>query len=168
MVGSYPLQCRESGITIARSKFANPAGGHSKLHEWLIANAGQDLPVHACMEATGSYGQALADFLHDKVAKLSDVNPRVINAHIAWIKSRSQSLIRNSMKPSPRTWKTDAITSSCSTYGIGAKNAACLMAELQYISGMQCARQLAAYADTTPRIFRTGTGGKSRTPMGKA
>jgi transposase len=33
------------------------------------------------MEATGSYGEALADFLHGKVARLSEVNPRAIKAH---------------------------------------------------------------------------------------
>jgi transposase len=42
------------------------------------------------------------------------------------------------------------------------------MAELPDINGLQSARQLAAYAGTTPRIFQTGTSGKTRTPMSKA
>jgi transposase len=75
------IQCVETGKVIARSKFANTAEGHSKLHQWLVANTSPDLPVHACMEATGSYGETLADSLHGKVAKLSVVNPRAIKAH---------------------------------------------------------------------------------------
>ena len=41
--------------------------------------------------------------------------------------------------------------------GIGAKTAASLMAELPDISLLENARQLAAYAGTTPRIFQSGT-----------
>jgi transposase len=63
------LQCQESGKIVAWGKFANTQEGHAKLHEWLVANAGASLPIHACMEATGSYGESLADFLHGKVAK---------------------------------------------------------------------------------------------------
>jgi transposase len=42
------------------------------------------------------------------------------------------------------------------------------MAELPDISLLENARQLAAYAGTTPRIFQSGTSGKTRTPMSKA
>jgi transposase len=52
--------------------------------------------------------------------------------------------------------------------GIGVKTAASLMAELPDISLLENARQLAAYAGTTPRIFQTGTSGKTRIPMSKA
>jgi len=52
--------------------------------------------------------------------------------------------------------------------GIGLKTAASLMAELPDILLLENARQLAAYAGTTPRIFQTGTSGKTRTPMSKA
>ena len=46
---------RESGESIARSRFANNPQGHAKLLDWLAKHTGADLPVHACMEATGSY-----------------------------------------------------------------------------------------------------------------
>ena len=52
--------------------------------------------------------------------------------------------------------------------GIGVKSAASLTAELPDIGLLKNARQLAAYAGTTPRIFQTGTSGKTRTPMSKA
>ena len=72
---------RESGESIARSKFANNPQGHAKLLDWLAKHTCADLPVHACMEATGSYGESLADHLDGKVAILSVVNPRAIKAH---------------------------------------------------------------------------------------
>ncbi len=72
---------RDHGEAIARSKFANNMQGHDKLLAWLTKHIGADLPVHACMEATGSYGEGLADHLDGKVAMLSVVNPRTIKAH---------------------------------------------------------------------------------------
>jgi len=64
------IQCFETEDFISRSKFPNTLEGHAKLLAWLISHIGTDLPIHACMEATGSYGESLADFLHDKVARL--------------------------------------------------------------------------------------------------
>ncbi len=68
----YPL-----GIDIAKLKFnvcliredgrlrhkvlANTAAGFAQLSTWLAANHVER--VHACMEATGTYGEALATFL---------------------------------------------------------------------------------------------------------
>lgn len=239
------LQCAGSGKTIARSKFANTAEGHAKLLRWLVDCTGQDLPIHVCMEATGSYGEMLADILHGKVAKLSVVNPRAIKAHgdsdlrrcksdpadakliadfcrvkkpVEWtpptpgkrrikaisrhISGLKKDVTREGNRLATTTDKTvakslkahiawmkkqitkldkeldEAIAEEVensrdhklllSIPGIGAKSAAHLMAELPDIGGMQSARQLAAYAGTTPRIFQTGTSGKTRTPMSKA
>jgi transposase len=197
------------------------------------------------MEATGSYGEALADFLHGKVAKLSIVNPRAIKAHgdsglrrcksdpadarliadycrvknpVEWtpptpgkrrIKAISRhisglkkdvtregnrlaittdKIVAKSLKAHIDWMKKqiekldkeldEAITEDVensrdhklllSIPGIGRKSAASLMAELPDINELQSARQLAAYAGTTPRIFQTGTSGKTRTPMSKA
>jgi transposase len=239
------IQCQESAKIVARGKFANTPEGHTKLHVWLVTHCGADLPIHACMEATGSYGEMLADFLHGKVAKLSVVNPRAIKAHgdselrrcksdpadarliadfcrvkkpTEWnppsqdqrrIKSISRHIsdlkkditresnrleitteksVMKSLK-SHITWMKkqieklekeleDAIMSNeergrdhkllLSIPGIGAKSAANLIAELPDIKLLKNARQLAAYAGTTPRIFQTGTSGKTRTPMSKA
>ena len=52
--------------------------------------------------------------------------------------------------------------------GIGEKSSAYLLAEIGDISIYTNARQLAAHAGVTPRIFQTGTSGKTRTPMSKA
>lgn len=52
--------------------------------------------------------------------------------------------------------------------GIGKQTAAYFLAEVPDISLYQNARQLAAHAGVTPRIFETGTSGKTRTPMSKA
>lgn len=74
--------------------FANKPECFAKLQTWLN-NRGVDL-LHACMEATGVYGQALADFLHGAVVKVSVVNPFAI-------KSFGQSRLRRN-----KTDKLDA------------------------------------------------------------
>ncbi|BDS05407.1 IS110 family transposase [Oceaniferula spumae] len=66
---------------LAQKTFANNAAGFKNLHKWLIGKTSASLPVHICMEATGSYGEDVAFFFHDKVTRLSVVNPRAIKAH---------------------------------------------------------------------------------------
>ncbi|MBK5017962.1 IS110 family transposase [Pantoea sp. S62] len=52
--------------------FANSVAGFSALLKW----SGEDdfSEIHACMEATGNYGTALATFLYEKKIKVSVVN----------------------------------------------------------------------------------------------
>lgn len=58
--------------------FANSNPGFAELLEWL---AKQDAAnVHACMESTGGYGDALATFLCDRGNAVSVVNPSRIKA----------------------------------------------------------------------------------------
>lgn len=63
-----------------RSKvFANELAGFKSLLQWLNTH----LPdwhdgVHVCMEATGSYHEALALFLHDQRLAVSVVNPLLV------------------------------------------------------------------------------------------
>lgn len=59
-------------------QFANNQTGFSKLFAWLNGRA--TLPLHACMEATGCYGQALALALHQQSLRVSVVNPAQIKA----------------------------------------------------------------------------------------
>ena len=63
-----------------RSKvFANDLQGFNSLVQWLQANApGGVAEVHVCMQATGSYHEALACFLHDQDATVSVVNPLLV------------------------------------------------------------------------------------------
>ncbi len=56
--------------------FANDAPGFKALLQWLALTApGSLAQVHVCMEATGSYHEALACFLHDQGVLLSVINP---------------------------------------------------------------------------------------------
>lgn len=59
-------------------KFANDAEAHRQLLDWLEAKAGE--PVHACLEATGDYGEAAAEALYDAGHTVSVVNPGRIKA----------------------------------------------------------------------------------------
>lgn len=62
-----------------RSKvFENNPVGFSSLLTWLTKN--DVATVHACMEATGNYGDALARFLHDAGHSVSVTNPARIKA----------------------------------------------------------------------------------------
>jgi transposase len=89
----FDAALRQDGRSYHQS-FANTAAGFTRLLTWLRGRA--TLPVHACLEATGSYGEALALFLHTQGARVSVVNP-------AQIKAFAQSeLVRT------KTDKTDA------------------------------------------------------------
>lgn len=58
--------------------FPNTATGFAQLKEWL---AKQGVPkVHACLEATGTYSEPLALFLHEAGQRVSVVNPAAIKA----------------------------------------------------------------------------------------
>jgi transposase len=58
--------------------FPNDAAGFAQLSEWL---ARQGAPTaHACMEATGAYGEALALYLHAQGHTVSVINPAAVKA----------------------------------------------------------------------------------------
>jgi transposase len=59
-------------------QFHNTPAGFTQLHIWLRAHA--TLPLHACSEATGVYGEALALDLHQQGVRVSVVNPARIKA----------------------------------------------------------------------------------------
>ena len=61
--------------------FANDAAGHQALIAWLSR---QGVPhVHACLEATGTYGDTLATALVDAGHVVSVVNPAAVKAFAA-------------------------------------------------------------------------------------
>ena len=85
------------GIDIAKAKFdvalllppgklrrkscPNTRAGFAELTQWL---GRQDAPqVHAALEATGTYGNALAHYLHDAGHVVSVLNPAVTHAFAA-------------------------------------------------------------------------------------
>lgn len=59
--------------------FANDLAGFKSLLQWLTTHLpeGHD-GVHVCMEATGSYHEALALFLHDQRLAVSVLNPLLV------------------------------------------------------------------------------------------
>jgi len=59
--------------------FANDATGFKSLLQWLELNApGGAAAAHVCMEATGSYHEELACFVHDHGLTVSVVNPLLV------------------------------------------------------------------------------------------
>jgi transposase len=58
--------------------FPNTSAGFEQLRDWLSRQGIER--VHACLEATGSYGEALALFLHQAGHTVSVVNPAAIKA----------------------------------------------------------------------------------------
>src|SRR5687768_9694509 len=69
--------CGQAG-KLRHKQFANRSAGFVALTAWL---AKQEITqVHACLEATGPYSLALADYLHEAGHKVSVVNPLRIQA----------------------------------------------------------------------------------------
>lgn len=57
--------------------FPNNPKGFQALHRWLLKNGPRTgALLHACMESTSRYGDALAQFLHQEDYQISMVNPR--------------------------------------------------------------------------------------------
>lgn len=93
------------GIDIAKAKFdvalqgpdgrvrrkscANTPAGFRELEGWLRRHGATH--VHACLEATGTYGEALATWLFDTGHRVSVVNPMVIHAFAASQLSRTKT-----------------------------------------------------------------------------
>ena len=93
------------GIDIAKAKFdvalqdlsgrvrrkscANSSTGFRELDAWLRRHG--VTYVHACLEATGAYGDALATWLYDAGHRVSVVNPMVIHAFAASQLSRTKT-----------------------------------------------------------------------------
>lgn len=69
--------------------FANNPDGFSQLSGWL-AQQGVER-VHACMEATGTYGDALAAYLHEAGHTVSRVNPAAVKAYAQSHLSRTKN-----------------------------------------------------------------------------
>ena len=62
-----------------KKQFENTPSGHAGLLVWLKQLGIEQ--VHACMEATGTYGEALAEYLYKAGHRVSVVNPARIKGH---------------------------------------------------------------------------------------
>lgn len=59
--------------------FPNSPSGFALLSAWLTKYKVER--VHACLEATGTYGEALSDYLHEAGHTVSVINPAAIKAY---------------------------------------------------------------------------------------
>lgn len=64
---------------VLKHKFDNTPKGFALLQGWLKSLHIER--VHACLEATGAYGEAAAEFLHEKGHRVSVVNPLRIKGY---------------------------------------------------------------------------------------
>lgn len=79
---------RESG-ELRHKVFPNSPAGFARLCAWLSTHhAGR---AHACLEATGTYSEALATFLHEAGHVVSVVNPAQIKAYAQSRLSRAKT-----------------------------------------------------------------------------
>lgn len=74
---------------IRRKSCPNASSGFTALAAWLAHQ--QVTRVHACLEATGTYGEALATWLHEAGHAVSVVNPLTIHAYAASQLSRTKT-----------------------------------------------------------------------------
>ena len=78
----------ESG-KLRHSSFANSPAGFAQLSAWLAKlGAGS---AHACLEATGTYYEALATYLHEEGHTVSVVNPAAVKAYAQSRLSRTKN-----------------------------------------------------------------------------
>lgn len=70
-----------SGGGLRVAEFSNDPSGYAKLERWLKRHKAR--PVHACLEATGRYGEDLALQLHERGHQVSVVNPLRIKKYAA-------------------------------------------------------------------------------------
>ena len=73
---------------LAQHQFPNRPAGFKQLQRWLRKHGVTH--VHACMEATSRYGEALALFLHQQEQQVSVVNPRRIRKYADSLLVRTQ------------------------------------------------------------------------------
>jgi transposase len=79
---------RENGKLRHRA-FPDTPDGFSQLSEWLSGHKVEW--VHACLEATGTYGEALTDYLYDAGHTVSVINPAQIKAYAQSRLSRAKT-----------------------------------------------------------------------------
>lgn len=118
------------GIDIAKAKFAsalltpdgkmrhktcaNTPAGFAELAAWLQRQ--HVTHVHACLEATGTYGEAVAIWLHDTGHVVSVVNPAIIHAYARTQLTRSKTdridaelIARYTATQQPPAWTPPAV-----------------------------------------------------------
>jgi transposase len=77
------------GGKLRHKVFPNNPQGFAQLSDWLKKQEAKQ--VHACMEATGTYGDSLAAYLHEQDHLVSVVNPAAIKAYAQSHLSRTKT-----------------------------------------------------------------------------
>src|SRR5215213_3204340 len=100
---------REDG-RLRHRVFANSSSGFTELSHWLVKN--KVTQVHACLEATGTYSEALATYLFDNTHLVSLVNPAATKAYAGAQLSRTKTdkvdaelIARFCLTQRPQLWK---------------------------------------------------------------
>lgn len=103
---------REDG-RLRHRVFANTPAGFTELSEWLRKN--QVSQIHACLEATGTYSEALATYLSDSGQMVSLINPAAIKAYAGAQLSRTKTdrvdaelIARFCLTQRPQLWRPAA------------------------------------------------------------
>ena len=109
-----------------RSKvFSNDMADFKGLLQWIAANVPTGkADVHVCMEATGSYHEALALFLSDQGIAVSVVNPLLVKRFIEVDRVRNKtdegdakSLARFCEMTTPELWEAPSVGVRTPQYG---------------------------------------------------
>ncbi len=77
------------GGKLCHKVFPNNPEGFVQLSDWLNRQGVEQ--VHACLEATGTYGDSLAVFLHERGHLVSMVNPAAVKAYAQSHLSRTKT-----------------------------------------------------------------------------
>jgi transposase len=96
---------------VPQRAFSNDASGFAALERWLAQQQIVLKELHACMESTSRYGDALAHSLHAYVGSVSIVNPRLVKRYGEALNLRAKSdpadarlLARFCAERHPRPW----------------------------------------------------------------
>lgn len=76
---SFESALTSDNRTYVQASFDNSVAGFKALSKWLKQQGVEQ--VHACLEASGRYGDALALYLHEQGHQVSIVNPAQIHAY---------------------------------------------------------------------------------------
>jgi transposase len=86
---AYDVHLRRVDGRWRKKHVPNTPAGHADLLRWIGRHA--DGPVHACLEATGTYAEAVAEALADAGHTVSIVNPAAVHAFAASQLRRSKT-----------------------------------------------------------------------------
>lgn len=76
---TFDVALTQDNQTFYQAEFDNVPKGYKELNKWLRSHDIKSL--HVCLEATGRYGDAVANFLHAKGYDVSMVNPSRVHAY---------------------------------------------------------------------------------------